>query len=46
MKAKMRFSAFKSRTTPIFTGQVVSLAPDIVIDGVKLILEVEKMHII
>jgi HlyD family type I secretion membrane fusion protein len=33
MKAKIRFSAFKSRTTPIFTGKVVSLAPDIVIDN-------------
>jgi HlyD family type I secretion membrane fusion protein len=32
MQAKIRFSAFKSRTTPTFTGTVVSLAPDIVID--------------
>ena len=30
--SKIRFSAFKSRTTPLFTGKVVSLSPDIVID--------------
>ena len=32
LKSKIRFSAFKSRTTPLFTGTVVSLSPDIVID--------------
>jgi HlyD family secretion protein len=30
--SKIRFSAFKSRTTPLFTGKVISLSPDIVID--------------
>ena len=30
--SKIRFSAFKSRTTPLFIGKVVSLSPDIVID--------------
>jgi len=30
--AKIRFSAFKSRTTPLFMGEVVSMSPDIVID--------------
>lgn len=30
--SKVRFSAFKSRTTPLFMGKVVSLSPDIVID--------------
>ena len=30
--AKIRFSAFKSRTTPTFTGKVVSISPDIVQD--------------
>jgi len=30
--AKIRFSAFKSRTTPSFTGKVVSISPDIVQD--------------
>ncbi len=30
--SKIRFSAFKSRTTPLFMGKVVSMAPDIVID--------------
>ncbi|MGI4753209.1 MAG: HlyD family type I secretion periplasmic adaptor subunit [Janthinobacterium lividum] len=30
--AKIRFSAFKSRTTPTFTGKVVSVSPDIVQD--------------
>lgn len=32
LKAKVRFSAFKSRTTPVFTGTLVSLSPDIVQD--------------
>ncbi len=32
LQAKMRFSAFKSRTTPVFTGTVISVSPDIVID--------------
>lgn len=27
--AKIRFSAFKSRTTPLFTGKVVSISPDV-----------------
>jgi HlyD family secretion protein len=30
--AKIRFSAFKSRTTPLFTGKIVSISPDIVQD--------------
>jgi HlyD family secretion protein len=30
--AKVRFSAFKSRTTPLFTGKVISISPDIVQD--------------
>lgn len=30
--AKIRFSAFKSRTTPSFTGKVISISPDIVQD--------------
>lgn len=29
LNAKIRFSAFKSRTTPVFTGTVISLSPDI-----------------
>ncbi len=32
LQSKIRFSAFKSRTTPLFTGTVVSLSPDIVSD--------------
>ncbi len=32
LTSKIRFSAFKSRTTPLFNGTVVSLSPDIVID--------------
>ncbi len=32
LKAKIRFSAFKSRTTPVFKGTVVSLSPDVVQD--------------
>jgi HlyD family type I secretion membrane fusion protein len=32
LKSMIRFSAFKSRTTPLFTGTVVSLSPDIIID--------------
>ncbi len=30
LKTKIRFSAFKSRTSPVFNGKVVSLSPDIV----------------
>ncbi len=30
--AKIRFSAFKSRTTPLFTGRVISISPDTVQD--------------
>lgn len=30
MKTKLRFSAFKSRTTPVFDGVVTSLSPDVV----------------
>ena len=30
--AKIRFSAFKSRTTPLFTGKVVKISPDTVQD--------------
>lgn len=30
LEAKIRFSAFKSRTTPLFMGKVISLSPDIV----------------
>jgi HlyD family secretion protein len=32
LRAKVRFSAFKSRTTPVFSGTVVSLSPDTVQD--------------
>lgn len=32
LKAKMRFSAFKARTTPTFTGTLVAISPDIVQD--------------
>lgn len=32
LKSKIRFSAFKSRTTPVFNGVVVSLSPDIIVD--------------
>ena len=32
LKAKMRFSAFKSRTTPVFTGTLISISPDVVYD--------------
>lgn len=32
LQSKIRFSAFKSRTTPLFTGTVISISPDIVID--------------
>ena len=32
MTATIRFGAFKSRTTPTFTGVVTSLSPDVVID--------------
>ncbi|MCP5370044.1 MAG: HlyD family type I secretion periplasmic adaptor subunit [Rickettsiaceae bacterium] len=32
MKAKIKFSAFKSRTAPTFYGVVISLSPDLVID--------------
>lgn len=31
LESKIRFSAFKSRTTPLFTGKVISLSPDIII---------------
>lgn len=30
MKTKLRFSAFKSRTTPVFDGVVTSISPDVV----------------
>lgn len=30
--AKIRFSAFKSRTTPLFTGKVIGISPDTVQD--------------
>ncbi len=30
--SKIRFSAFKSRTTPLFTGKIISLSPDLVMD--------------
>ncbi len=30
--AKIRFSAFKSRTTPLFLGKVISVSPDIIMD--------------
>jgi HlyD family secretion protein len=30
--SKIRFSAFKSRTTPSFTGKVISLSPDLIVD--------------
>jgi HlyD family secretion protein len=32
LKAKIRFSAFKSRTTPVFTGTVTSLSSDVLRD--------------
>jgi len=32
LESKIRFSAFKSRTTPLFNGTVISLSPDIIID--------------
>ncbi len=32
LTCKLKFSAFKSRTSPLFIGKVVSLSPDIVID--------------
>lgn len=32
LQCKIRFSAFKSRTTPLFIGKVVSLSPDLIID--------------
>ncbi|XVN43030.1 MAG: HlyD family type I secretion periplasmic adaptor subunit [Candidatus Rickettsia vulgarisii] len=32
LKANIRFSAFKSRTTPTFTGKVITISPDIVQD--------------
>ncbi len=32
LESKIRFSAFKSRTTPLFNGTVISLSPDIVVD--------------
>ncbi len=32
LKTKIRFSAFKSRTSPVFNGSVISLSPDIVQD--------------
>lgn len=32
LKTKIRFSAFKARTTPTFTGTLVSLSPDILVD--------------
>lgn len=41
--AKIRFSAFKSRTTPLFTGRVVKLSPDIVQDPNQK--EMETMYI-
>jgi HlyD family secretion protein len=30
--SKIRFSAFKSRTTPVFNGTVISISPDIIVD--------------
>ncbi|MBP7190679.1 MAG: HlyD family type I secretion periplasmic adaptor subunit [Rickettsiaceae bacterium] len=35
LKAKLKFSAFKSRTTPTFTGNVVSISPDVVMDEMQ-----------
>ena len=32
LQSKIRFSAFKSRTTPLFTGKVVKISPDTVQD--------------
>ena len=32
LKAKIRFSAFKARTTPIFNGTVITLSPDTIQD--------------
>ena len=36
LNAKVRFSAFKSRTTPVFTGKVISLSADVVEDKTAL----------
>lgn len=33
LKAKIKFSAFKSRTSPVFQGTIVSLSPDTVQDS-------------
>ncbi|MGC0371682.1 MAG: hypothetical protein DGJ47_000381 [Rickettsiaceae bacterium] len=33
LRSKIRFSAFKSRTSPVFFGEIVSLSPDIIIDS-------------
>lgn len=35
LRAKLRFSAFKSRTTPTFQGTVVSVSPDVVMDEMR-----------
>ncbi len=32
LNAKIRFSAFKSRTSPVFTGKVIYVSPDVVRD--------------
>ena len=32
LNAKIRFSAFKSRTTPVFVGKVIYVSPDVVRD--------------
>lgn len=32
LKAQMRFTAFKSRTTPTFTGTLVAISPDVITD--------------
>ncbi len=34
--AKIRFSAFKSRTTPLFLGKVISVSPDIIMDHQRM----------
>ncbi|KAF8818237.1 HlyD family type I secretion periplasmic adaptor subunit [Rickettsia endosymbiont of Cardiosporidium cionae] len=32
LKTKIRFSAFKSRTSPVFKGELVSLSPDVILE--------------
>lgn len=49
LKAKIKFSAFKSRTSPSFSGVVTSLSPDLVVDyapnGAKMPAYIAKIQI-